>query len=267
MEGDFSNHEDIKKAIAGMDIIFHLVSTTLPKSSNDNPVYDISSNVISTIHMLEGARSAGIRKVIFFSSGGTVYGIPRKVPIPEDHPTEPTCSYGIHKLMIEKYLALYFHLYGIDYTIIRVANPYGERQRPTGAQGAIGVFLYKAMRGEPIEIWGDGSVVRDYIHIEDVARAAILAIEGEVPDRVVNIGSGCGLKLNDMIEGIATVTECSIDVRYSAARSFDVPVNVLDISRAMTYLKWRPEIDLLAGLSRTAACMRRQLSSAVDIGV
>jgi len=137
LEGDFVNQEDVAQAVPGCDIIYHLVSTTLPKSSNDNPVYDIETNVVSSLHLLEVARKADIRKIIFVSSGGTVYGIPNETPIKETHPTNPVCSYGISKLSIEKYLKLYHSLYGVDYCILRLANPYGERQRTVDAQGAV----------------------------------------------------------------------------------------------------------------------------------
>jgi UDP-glucose 4-epimerase len=256
IEGDFSNPEDLRIAVRGQDIIFHLISTTLPKSSNDNPAYDVSSNVISTIHLLEAACAAGVKKVIFYSSGGTVYGVPSVVPIPEEHPTNPECSYGIHKLVIEKYLAFFYHLHGLDYTVIRVANPYGERQKPSGSQGAITVFLYKALRGEPIEIWGDGSIVRDYLHISDLSKAALSVMDVDVPGKILNIGSGNGCSLNEIIHAIELVTGLTLAVRYTAARAFDVPVSILDISRAREYLGWSPEVDLQTGIAKTVAYLR-----------
>lgn len=252
IEGDFSNPEDLRIAVEGKDIIFHLISTTLPKSSNDNPKYDVSSNIIPTLHLLEAACAARVRKVIFFSSGGTVYGIPSIIPIPEAHPTNPECSYGIHKLMIEKYLTLFYNLYGLDYTVLRVANPYGERQRPAGTQGVIGVFLYKALKGEVLEIWGDGSVVRDYVHISDVARAALCVIDAEVPEKILNIGSGKGISLNEIVHAIEVVTDRTLTVRNTTTRAFDVPVSILDISSARKYLNWSPEVDLLTGIGKTA---------------
>lgn len=264
LEGDFLNPENLKAAVKGMDVVFHLVSTTLPKSSNESPVYDVSSNVVATLHLLEAARSAGVRKVIFFSSGGTVYGIPEAIPIPENHSTEPTCSYGIHKLMIEKYLALYHRLHGLDYTVIRLANPYGERQKPTGTQGAIGVLLYKALKGEPLEIWGDGSIIRDYLHVSDVARAALAAIDAQVPERIVNIGSSKGLSLNEIIQLIEEEIGSAPEVRYRQARKFDVPANILEITRARRHLGWSPEVDIRTGIRRTAAYLREMIRSESD---
>ncbi len=259
IEGDFLNPEHLKTAVKGMDVIFHSIGTTLPQSSNESPVYDITSNVVPTIHLLESAYEAGVKKIIFFSSGGTVYGIPRTIPIPEEHPTMPICSYGIHKLMIEKYLALYHKLYGLDYIVLRVSNPYGERQRPTGRQGAVTVFIYKALKGETIEIWGDGSVVRDYLHISDVVQAAIRSMSLQTDEKILNIGSGKGSSLIDAIKCIEDSLGLKLNVRYTSARKFDVPINILDISRARNLLRWNPEIDLTTGIRRTATYIRTHL--------
>ena len=179
--GDFLNPQALAPALEGAGIVFHLVSTTLPKNSNDNPAYDVESNVLGTLRLLELCRASGVRKLVYVSSGGTVYGPPRSVPVREDHPTEPISSYGVHKLMVEKYLHLEHHLHGLDYCVLRPPNLYGPRQRLDTAQGAVAVFLDRALRGEPIEIWGDGSVVRDYVYIADAidallkARAAVRA--------------------------------------------------------------------------------------------
>ena len=172
MQGDFGNHAIINDATRGIDVVYHLISTTLPKTSNDDMAFDLSTNVVSTISLLDACKQNGVKKVVFISSGGTVYGTPQQIPIPETHPTNPICSYGIHKLAVEKYLHLFHFLHGLDYAVMRVANPYGERQRPDGSQGAVAVFLGKMLRNEPIEIWGDGSVVRDYLYVQDVAVAA-----------------------------------------------------------------------------------------------
>ncbi|HEX5337076.1 MAG TPA: NAD-dependent epimerase/dehydratase family protein, partial [Gallionella sp.] len=145
IEGNFANPESIATALDGCDICFHLISTTIPKTSNESPAYDLQSNALSSINLLEQARKSGLRKIVFMSSGGTVYGIPKYLPIDESHPTDPLCSYGIAKLTIEKYLELYRVHYGIDYAVLRVSNPYGERQRLMAAQGAVAVFLGKAL--------------------------------------------------------------------------------------------------------------------------
>ena len=245
-EGDFANKEDVAEAVNGCDVVFHLVSTTLPKSSNDNPIYDIETNVVGSMHMLEAAHNGNVKKIVFCSSGGTVYGIPRETPIRESHPTDPVCAYGISKLAIEKYLQLYHRLHGIDYCILRLANPYGERQRVTAAQGAATVFLYKAMMNESLDIWGDGTVVRDYIYVHDVVDAFCKAMHYQGESRIFNIGSGIGHSLNDVIHAIELLLQRSVKRRYMPGRPFDVPANVLDITQARDYLDWQPPPFLTA---------------------
>ena len=249
-EGDFVNQEDLEAAIAGCDVVYHLVSTTLPKSSNDNPVYDMETNVIGTLRLLELAKRKN-KKIIFVSSGGTVYGIPEEIPIKESHPTNPICSYGIVKVVIEKYLYLYRHLHNLDYCVIRPSNPFGERQRVTGAQGAVAVFLHKALRDEPIEIWGDGTVVRDFIYVGDLITALVKALTYTGEQRIFNIGSGQGKTLNDLLSEMEALLDRQIHRIYIQSRAFDVPSNVLDISMAARHLNWQPTTSFKEGLSRT----------------
>lgn len=250
LPGDFNSVSDVEVAVQGIQIVYHLISTTLPKTSNDDPIFDVENNVIGTLKLLEAARRAGVEKIVFASSGGTVYGIPEQIPISEDHPTNPLSSYGIGKLAIEKYLRLYNALHGLNYSILRLANPYGERQRVKAAQGAVAVFLHKAMTGIPVEIWGDGSVVRDYIDVSDVVRAMVRVAEYEGEERLFNIGSGCGKSLNDILATIETILKRPVQRIYKPSRVFDVPVNVLDISRAEYNLGWRPQISFEAGVER-----------------
>lgn len=250
--GDIGNQGEVHEAVHGMDWVFHLAYTTLPQTSNDDPVHDIRSNVADTVQLLEECRQARVMKVIFISSGGTVYGVPRQIPIPEDHPNEPTCSYGITKLCIEKYLALFHHLWGLEYVVTRISNPYGAQQNPNAKQGAVGVFLGNIAHGKPITIWGDGEVVRDYLYIEDAARALLKAAEYEPGShRVFNIGAGRGCSLNQLIEAIHKVVDMPVKVNYTQPRLVDVPINVLDITRAEKELKWTPEVSLEEGLCKT----------------
>jgi len=168
-------------------------------------------------------------------------------------------SYGITKLVIEKYLRMYSHLHGIRTITLRVANPYGERQRIETAQGAIGVFLHHALKGLPIEIWGDGSVTRDYIHVSDVAEAFVRAMEYAGSKRIFNISSGSGTSLNELIVMLEKVLNKSIERRYLPARPFDVPVSVLNSDLARDELKWTPSISMHDGIARTAKWMKSQL--------
>jgi len=200
-----------------------------------------------------------IPKIIFISSGGTVYGNPMYLPIDEKHPTDPLVSYGITKLAIEKYLQLYSHLYGIRAITLRVANPYGERQRIETAQGAIGVFLHHALKGLPVEIWGDGSITRDYIHVSDVAEAFVRAVEYSDAKSCFNISSGAGTSLNELIGMLENVLGKRVEIRYLPGRPFDVPVSILSNDLARDELEWAPSISMRDGIARTADWMKREL--------
>jgi UDP-glucose 4-epimerase len=252
IEGDFVNQGDLEPAISGCDIIYHLVSTTLPKSSNENPLYDIETNVIGTLRLLDLVKGKN-KKIIFISSGGTVYGIPEEVPIKESHPTNPICSYGIGKVTIEKYLHLYHHLYNLDYCVFRLANPFGERQKVAAAQGVIAVFLHKALHDQPIEIWGDGTVIRDYLYVKDAIAPVVKAITYRVDCRIFNVGSGEGKSLNEVLAAIGALLGKEVRCTFTPSRAFDVPSNVLDISLAARYLDWYPRTTYQDGLSRTLA--------------
>jgi UDP-glucose 4-epimerase len=250
--GDFLNVDDISNAILGMDIVMHLVSFTLPKTSNDDLVYDVQTNLIATIQLLNAMVAHKIRKIIFISSGGTVYGTPRYVPIDERHPTDPMVSYGITKLAIEKYILMFKRMHGIQANILRVANPYGPRQRVETAQGAVSVFLHKALKNQPIEIWGDGNVTRDYIYISDVADAFLRAVEYSGEESVFNISSGVGTSLNYLVELIGEVLGRKLECHHLAARQFDVPVSILSNELAASRLGWSPQLTLRQGIAQTA---------------
>jgi UDP-glucose 4-epimerase len=255
--GDFQAAGDLAPALEGVDAVVHLVSTMLPKSSNEAPLQDVETNVLATLRLLSLMVERRIRKIVFASSGGTVYGVPGSVPISEDHPTQPEVSYGITKLAIEKYLYLYGRLHGLQPVSLRISNPYGGGQRIDTAQGAVAAFLHRALRGEAIEIWGDGSVTRDYLHVNDVATAFSRALDHEGPNQVFNIGSGQGVSLNELATAIETELGCHLARRYLPGRSFDVPVSILDNSRARAELRWSPSIPLAEGLRMTAAAIAR----------
>lgn len=259
VEGDFTDTKAVAAALAGCEVCFHLISTTLPKSSNENPVYDVQSNLISTIRFLEQARHASLKKVVFLSSGGTVYGAPKYLPIDESHPTDPLCSYGVTKLAIEKYLELYRSLYGLEYSILRVSNPYGEGQRLVASQGAVAVFMGRVLANEKITLWGDGSIARDYLYIGDLMGALLAAMDYAGGEHVFNIGSGIPTTLLELVNAIEAVTGKQAAIEFMPARSLDVPVNVLDIGRARIELGWNPAIGLREGLTRTKAWIDKTL--------
>jgi UDP-glucose 4-epimerase len=258
INGDFQLARDVAPALEDCDICYHLISTTTPLSSNLDPLFDIESNIKGTVQLLKLAIQAGVKKVVFVSSGGTIYGIPQETPMLENHPTNPTCSYGITKLAIEKYLDLYENLYGLQYSILRVANPYGEGQRAVKGQGAIAAFLSKALRNEQIEVWGDGSVVRDYLHVDDVVSALLMAAEYSGRERVFNIGSGAGQSLNSILDSIEEMFGRPVLRHYLKPRNFDVPSNILCIDKAKQHLGWSPKVGFPEGLRRSSAWLQKE---------
>ena len=247
---DIADAESLQRQVSGADLVVHLASGSLPQSSNRDPQQDVRLNLLGGLNVLEACRLGGVGRLMVISSGGTVYGVPRQVPVAEDHPTDPTCSYGITKLAIEKYVALYQQLHGLDGLVLRVANPYGPRQRLDAAQGVIPVFLGRALRGEPLEIWGDGSIVRDFLYISDLVAALLAAAGYRGEERLFNLGSGLGLSLRDLVGLLEAELNRPLPVRYHPARGFDVPTNVLCIERARRCLAWSPQVPLAEGLGR-----------------
>lgn len=253
--GDFGNRGLVSSAVKDIDIVFHLISTTVPKTSNDDPSFDVSSNVIETLYLLEACVRNKVQKVVFISSGGTVYGVPEMIPVGEDDKTNPICSYGISKLTIEKYLLLFKHLHGLDFRIIRPSNPYGPRQNPKNIQGAVSVFLGNVLEKLPITIWGDGTVSRDFLYVKDLVQGIIKATFTKSDYRVFNIGSGVGTSLASLVSMVREITKADLNVIYMDRRSFDVPKLVLDTARARNELGWVPNTEMLAGLRMTWAAM------------
>ena len=234
----------------GADCLIHLACGSLPQSSNQDPFHDVSVNLIGTLNLLDAAKNTNISRFVFVSSGGTVYGVPESTPITEDHPTNPICSYGITKLSSEKYISLYTSLFDLDGVVLRVANPYGERQRLASTQGVIPIFLSKAIAGDPVVIWGDGTTTRDFLYISDLISAIILACNYTGKQRLFNIGSGIGLSLVELVTKLEHLLKKSINVSYREPRDFDVPTNVLSIKLAESHLNWRPKISIDDGLNR-----------------
>jgi UDP-glucose 4-epimerase len=258
--GDFTNSPMLAEAIHGVDVIVHLISTTVPSTSNLDPIADIQSNLVSTVQLLQLMEGAGVRRLVYLSSGGTVYGTPRKIPISEDEPLNPICSYGVVKVAIEKYLAMFEFLYGLKPLVLRPSNPYGPRQGHMGVQGVIATFMHKVLTGEKITIWGDGSIRRDYIDVSDLARLCCKAIEMGATG-VFNVGHGAGKTINEVIVAIERVTGRKAHTEYLPARRFDVPEVVLDILKAQNAFGWRPEIDFDDGLSRYFTWLQTQEAS------
>jgi UDP-glucose 4-epimerase len=251
--GDFGNVGALEELIAtGFDAVIHCVSTTTPKSSNESPEFDIQSNVIGTLYLLDICVKHNAGKLVFMSSGGTVYGnIGSLDMVDETHAVRPMCSYGVSKLTIEHYLDVYKHLRELDYVALRLSNPYGERQSPLRALGALTVFLHRTLKGQNIEIWGDGGVTRDFIYVGDVAEAVYLATIKPVSG-VYNVGTGTGLTLLDILREISKIVGREPSVSWMASRSFDVPRIVLDATKLKKATAWNFHTPLAEGVAITA---------------
>lgn len=246
-QGSFTNHDLLHEAMVDADCIFHLASTHFPREANANPYADCESGVLGLIAMVTMAISIGVRRIVFASSGGTVYGPLIQVPVSEDHPTRPITAYGVSKLACEHYLR-FFDTRSIETLSLRIANPYGPGQNIRKAQGALTTFCHHAAQGLPIVIWGDGTVERDFVHVEDVAKALVLAADSPARGTEINIGSGKGASLNGLLD---LIRQNGFDplVEYQEARAFDVPRSVLCIDRARDLLGWIPDIGLEKGIA------------------
>ena len=250
VEGDFLDKSTYDNYLEGIDVVYHMISTTNANNSNNEMQRDVKDNIIGTIDLLDSCVKHNIKKVVFTSSGGTIYGIPQEVPIKENHPKKPICSYGITKLTIEKYLSLYKHLYNLDYTVLRLSNPYGPYHQSL-TQGLINVILYKAINNEEVEIWGDGKVERDYIYIDDTVDALSLVKDIETEEKVFNIGSGQSHSICDIIDEVEKIAGKDIKRVFKPSRSQDVPINVLDITLAKEVLGWEPKVGIEEGIKNT----------------
>lgn len=249
---DLSEDMNIDDFLKNQDIVYHLVSTTVPTTSNKNISQELSVNIGFSVNLLEACIRCNVRKVVFVSSGGTVYGRNAICPISEETILNPINAYGLQKLTIEKLLYLYDYMYGLDYRVIRFANPYGPFQRPNGIQGVVTTFTYRAIKNERIFVYGDGSVVRDYIYISDAIEAMLNVANGAAPYKVFNIGCGYGTSINDVLDIIKNVVGRKLHIEYMPSRAVDVPENYLDISRYERYygkLKCR---SLESGIFKTA---------------
>lgn len=257
--GSFLDHSLLREALVGVDVVYHLAATNFPRESNRDPRRDAEENLVGSLNLLDQAVAAGVKRFVFASSGGTVYGPTEVVPIAEDHPTNPISAYGIAKLAIEKYLRLYHQQTGMRTVSLRLANPYGPHQSIRKAQGALTTFCHHALGDQMIEIWGDGTVERDFIHISDVARAMIAAGLSDVAGTEINIGSGTGTSLNTLLAEIGAALGRPVRVTYLAARQFDVPRNFLDIRRAEALLGWTPRLALRDGIRSLLDHMRDEV--------
>ncbi|MBN2400235.1 MAG: NAD-dependent epimerase/dehydratase family protein [Candidatus Aminicenantes bacterium] len=246
----------MRRALAGVDVVYHLVSSTMPGTSLD-PTADIEANLIGTVHLLELMKEMPTKRIVFISSGGTVYGEPEHVPILEDHPLLPLCSYGVVKVAIEHYLRLYRRLHGLSPTILRPANAYGPNQSHIGVQGLISTVLRKIKDGTAVTIWGDGSAVRDYIHVCDLVDLCLLAGESDQCGPF-NVGSGQGHSVCRVLDIIREVVGTVPDIHFAPGRPLDVSRNILDVTRVRAAFGWKAAISLPEGIRALWQWMNEQ---------
>jgi len=233
--GDFTKLEELEPVFQNykIDLAIHLISSTIP--SSDDIVFDINSNITSTIHLLELLKKYFVSKILFCSSGGTVYGLMNeKNQIDENHPTYPISAHGINKLAIEKYIYLYHYRYDLEYLIVRLSNPYGEKHA-SAEQGLINIALKKVINNDPVIIWGDGAIIRDYIYIKDCAKIIHDLLRKNIFNQIINVGSGQGYSINQILSLIRDRVG-DFAIIYKSPRTFDVPKIVLDIHKLKSFI-------------------------------
>lgn len=257
IQGDFSQCDSVVSALKDVDVLFHLSWESIHDTSNQDPAGDVIANLVPTINLIEACHQAGTGRLVFVSSGGTVYGVPKSLPVPESHPQDPISAYGISKLAVEKYLQLFHRLHGTEYVIFRPSVPFGPRQNPLGQQGAVAKFLHHVAHGLTVTIWGDGSVSRDYFYVSDLVDALIAGAEHELgKQRIFNIGGPEAISLLQLLRHVEDVVGRKGNVQFAAPRRFDVPAIWLDTRMAQQELGWRTRIPVQEGLVRTWQWMK-----------
>ena len=250
-QGNFLNKTDLEKALKNIDYVFHFISLTNPGSSMNDPLVDIETNLIGTINLLEACAKAGVKRIIYPSSGGAIYGNQKKDRYSEEDPLQPFSPYAITKMTIEKYLEYYRITKKLDYLVLRISNPYGPRQNIVGNQGIIPIFLNLVKKNQPITVFGNGENIRDYLFIDDtIAHIKNLSFK-ENSHRVYNLGSGEGASINEIISIIQKVTKKKIRIEKKPSRSSDVKSIVLDTKRLEKEINCGNNINLKTGIEKT----------------
>ncbi len=248
--GDFQDDVALRQVTQDVDTVYHLISTTFPSMTLQSSVYDVLSNLLPTIRLVEYCADQGVKKIVYASSGGTIYGETQNTPVKEDHPLVPKSAYGQSKSTIENYLQFYSRSLELDVGILRISNPYGPGQNPFGVQGLVGVAMGCAQKDRVLKIYENGETIRDYIYIDDVVRAMQMeaAIEGS---HVVNISSGEGKSVLEMVQLIEQTCGKTIQKESIAGRPGDVQYNVLCNDLAKELYGWTPDVSLKQGLEKT----------------
>ena len=243
---------------AGTGAVVHLACSSVPATSAASLEVDVAENVLPSVELFGSAARAGVRRIVFASSGGTVYGdLPaERAAWTEDDATRPVTAHGAMKLTIETYLRTTTRGSDASPVVARIGNAYGRRGPARPGHGAVDHFVRAVLRGDAIEIWGDGSAVRDYVHVTDIAGALAAMVEAERPSPVFNVGSGSGTSLAALVPLVEAACGAKANVRHRLARGVDLSRNVLDASRAQRELGWAPRLGLAEGIARTVAEVR-----------
>jgi UDP-glucose 4-epimerase len=263
VQGNLGEYSLIRRILENyrIQVIYHAAWANIAETALKNIHADINVSLLPSVSLLNASCDAGVKRVIFLSSGGAVYGIPQSLPVDEKHPTDPINPYGVTKLAVEKYLRMYFHIYGLEYIIVRPSAPYGPRQIPNRKQGVVSEFIYRALKNNVLTVWGDGDkIIRDYIYIDDLTNAMMLI--KDLPfqeDRILNLSGSIKYSLNDIIRIIKNVLHLAPRVQYEKPRHFDVPCLHLDIGLAAKVLAWQPRISIEEGIAHTADWIKNNI--------
>lgn len=252
VQADLTDPLAVGASLQDVETVVQLISTSSPGLRNDHAVVDIQENVIPHVSFLQDCVRAGVKRYVFLSSGGTVYGPGTGSPMPETGATDPICSHGLTKIMVEKYIQMHGHLDGLEYVILRLANPFGPGQEFRKGQGLIPAILDRYRTGQPIRIFGKGEARRDFVYIGDVIDAIVATLDLQADSRLVlNIGSGETRSVLEVVEAIEAATGHRFERKYIEARNTDVDVSSLDISRAREVLGWTPRTSFESGIRQT----------------
>lgn len=233
------------------DYVCHQAAQKDVRVSVTDPIYDAKINILGTINILQNCIKYNTKKIVFASTGGAIYGEQDMFPAPETHPTRPISPYGITKLVAEHYMYYYQTVHGLDYVSLRYANVYGPRQDPHGEAGVVAIFIQKMLRGESPIINGDGEQTRDFVYVEDVARANIMAIKNVVSEKIFNIGTAKEITVNQIVSHLRDIINPRIEGQHGPAKAGEQMRSVIDYSKAMLMLRWEPEVMLNSGLIKT----------------
>lgn len=251
--GDYGNRATLEQFVTGGAEVVDLAYATVPQTSFGDPVFDILSNLPAAVGLLQVAVAAKVKRLVVVSSGGTVYGRAEELPICETHLTVPISPYGITKLAIERYAAMFHEVSNLDVVIVRPANAYGEEQRPFAGQGFIATAIHSVLQRRELTVFGPQGTIRDYIHVSDVATGIVAALEHGVSGGIYNVGTEVGSSNRDILDRIAPMAmQLGLDIRIKTLpeRAFDVPANVLDSASLAAASRWRAEVQLADGLER-----------------